>query len=135
MRVVYAVPVRHIEQLVDGTLGAFGIETQLFAVPLPAPMISPLVVALAVPHAEAHDGVKHPLSIKVLGPDLSEVAPALETEIGIAPGENTPEGWECRVVTALAARWEATEYGTYSVEISASDGSISVPYIVSEPQA
>ncbi|MGZ4737281.1 MAG: hypothetical protein ACXV8R_16905 [Acidimicrobiia bacterium] len=75
------------------------------------------------------------MSIRVLGPDLSEVAPSMTAPLQLEPGPNTPVGWEVRAVLPVAATFEATTPGTYSIEIGCGGKTISVPYVVNDLQA
>jgi hypothetical protein len=133
MRVVYAIPVRHVDTLQDGTLVAVGIETTGIVTPIPGVVSGSFVLCFAGTHTEAQPGIDHPLEIRILGPDLSEAAPPMQATFQLAPGPGTPAGWEVRVQIPLVATFEALVAGTYSIEIGCGDGlPLSVAIIVIE---
>jgi hypothetical protein len=133
MRVVYAIPVRHIDLLHDGALVAVGIESSVVVAPVPAPITVPLVLCIAASPAEAQAGIDHKLRIRVLGPDLTEAAPVMEMPFQLAPGPNTPAGWEVRGILPVGTTFTAVDAGTYSVEIDVGNAPLSVSIIVQEP--
>jgi hypothetical protein len=121
VRIAYAIPVRHIETLHDGTLAAFGIESFVYdAQHLPTPLVVPLVVTIAASHVEVAE--EHRLQLRIVGPDLSEAAAPMMVGFRMGPGPNQPAGWEVRSTVAFAARFEATSPGMYSIEIKADEG-------------
>lgn len=131
MRIAYAIPVRHIEALQDGTFMAIGIESNIFVVPAAAPaFILPMLISVAASPIESTGEPSHTLRLRVLGPDMAEVLPPLVMPFGMAPGPNTPEGWEVRSVVPLAVNVPVADAGTFSVEVSADEASLSVPIIV-----
>lgn len=131
MRIVYAIPVEHLAVLADGRLMASGIETNGKTFPsLPGIAVVPLVIAVAEQHVAAQATVSHPLKIRVLGPDLAEVGQPMDLSITLAPGPQTPAGWEVRAIVPAGVQFEVEEAGTYSVEISADGAPLSVPIIV-----
>jgi hypothetical protein len=133
VRIAYAIPVRTIERLQDGTLLAVGIETNIFTLAdFPAKVTVPLIVAVACPHTEAIPGRGHRLVAQILDPVLSDAG---EMTIGfdLTPGPNTPEGWEVRGQVVAIAQFMASVPGTYSIELSAAWSSQSVPIVVRKP--
>jgi hypothetical protein len=55
----------------------------------------------------------------------------LDMQFTIAPGPNTPVGWDVRTQIPLLVAWMAAAAGTYSIELAADGDSRSVPIIVS----
>lgn len=134
MRIAYAIPVRHVETLKNGTLAAMGIETRAVTVrSFPEQVRISLVVALAVPHVEAQPGVEHQLRARVLGPDLAEVAPAISATVQLKAGAATPEGWEVRSTVPVAIGFPATQEGAHSVELATDSHTLDVPILVRGP--
>lgn len=134
MRIVYALPVRGIEQLADGTFVLLGVESDIHLVPgFPIPVGIPLFATVACTVAEAASGQGGQFSLRVLGPDLSEVAAPMNIGLNLNPGPNTPEGWDIKTHIPTLVRFEAQEAGTYSIEVSLNGSSHSVPIIVREP--
>jgi hypothetical protein len=134
VRIAYAIPVRHVEPLKDGSFLALGIESSMFVIAVaPAVIRLAMLVCLAAPHVEATGDPAHTLRLRVLGPDLTEVQPPLVLPFGMAPGPNTPEGWEVKLLMPVGVTIPVAEAGTFSVEISADDDSLSVPIIIRLP--
>jgi hypothetical protein len=128
MQVLYAIPARYIEELPDGTFVAVGIESALHVVQqVPTPLALPVLVALAASHLE---DVEHVLQVRVLGPDLEEVAEPMEVPFRLLPGPNTPSGWDVRAVLTVGLVLQVQDVGTYSIELAADSASLSVPILV-----
>jgi hypothetical protein len=54
----------------------------------------------------------------------------LDLTFGMAPGPNTPEGWEVRLQLPLGVTIPVADAGTFAVEVKADDDSLSVPIMV-----
>jgi hypothetical protein len=122
MRVAYAIPVRHVEALQDGSLLAVGIESYILRAQLPGRVGVPMVIALVGSQHEAQQGIQHELTLSALGPDLTPVMDPLAVQFQMAPGPNNPPGWEVRSVVPITAVFEVAEPGAYSFEIATDGG-------------
>jgi hypothetical protein len=135
MRIDYAFPVRHAEPLKGGALAAIGVEHRVVVVrSFPAQIRLQIVVALAVPHVDAHPGHAHQLRARVLGPDLTELAPAKAVTARFTPGGDTPPGWEIRSTVPLTIGFPAPTEGAYSVELSTDSHTHEVQILVRAQQ-
>jgi hypothetical protein len=131
MRIAYAFPVRHAEPLKDGAISATGIEHRIVTVrQFPVRVSIPLVATLAVSHVEV--AVEHKLTARVLGPDLTELAPARSVNARFHPGSNTPEGWEIRSSLPMTIGFQAPEAGAYTVQLSTDSHTYDVQILVRE---
>lgn len=132
MRIAYAIPVRHVDTLKDGTLLATGIESIGCNVPkVPAKIQASFVVALAALHVDV--GLTHQLQVRILDPNMDDAVPPMHIGVGMNPGPNTPPGWEVRAQLPLIVRFEASNTGTYSVEMAVDGSTYGVPLIVQVP--
>lgn len=130
MRVAYAFPVGHVERLANGALVAVGIEAGGAFVPaFPARIAVSLVVCLAANPVDATPGKVHPLTVRVLDPNLQDAAPPLSVAVGFTPGPLVPAGWEIRSTNPVHVKFEAKQPGAYSVEFDFG-GAYSVPFAV-----
>lgn len=135
MRIVYAIPCRTIDQVTDGTVVLTGVEGNVKVIQsVPAPIVVPILVKVGAQHIQAQAGIKHHLTMGVLGPDLGSVGAPMDLEFEMAPGPHTPAGWEVTASIPVAARFEAGAVGNYSLELAV-DGTtpLSVPIIVKTP--
>jgi hypothetical protein len=132
MRIADAFPVRHAEPLEDATITAAGIEHRVITVRrFPVRVNIPLVVTLAVPHVAA--GAEHELTARVLGPDLTELAPSRSVNARFQPGTNTPPGWEIRSSLPMTIGFQAPEAGAYTVQLATDDHTYDVQVLVRAP--
>lgn len=132
MRIEYAIPVRHVERLADGSLLAVGIESTFAVNALPTRIVTPLVVCFACAPNEA--GVDFPFALRIYGPDLELAGEPFDQEFHVDLGPDLPDGWEPRCVMDLTAQFDATMSGTYTIELSWGDSSpVSVNYTVRDP--
>jgi hypothetical protein len=135
MRIDYAFPVRHAEPLKGGALTATGIEHRIIvARAFPAQVRLQLVVALAVPHVDAQPDRDHRMQARVLGPDLTELAPARAVNVRFTIGGETPPGWEIRSTVPITVSFPAAVEGAYSVELSTDGHTYEVQVLVRGPR-
>lgn len=137
MRVVYALPVRHLEGLTDGSFVAVGIETTIrYVLELPNVALVPLLVCIATPHVNAQPGIEHTLTATVTDPELNDAIEPMTVPFQMQPGPNTPEGWEVRALMPCAIRFEVMTHGAHVIGLSVdSEMPHDVPIIVSAPPA
>jgi hypothetical protein len=135
MRIDYAFPVRHAEPLKGGALTAIGIEHRVIVTPtFPAQIRLQLIVALAVPHVDAQPDREHRMQARVLGPDLTELAPARAVNVRFTVGSDTPPGWEIRSTVPITIGFPAAVEGAYSVELSTDSHTHEVQVLVRGPR-
>lgn len=132
MRIDWAIPVRGVEALADGTSMAVGIK-QEFIRPrrLPGPVAIVFIACVVVPPAEFE--MPFDFTASVLGPDMTPVGGQLKIEMKVARDGRMPDGWESSLIANLKVQFPAQQAGTYSVELTVPGGSKSVPVFVMDP--
>ncbi|MCB1006883.1 MAG: hypothetical protein KDB35_22060 [Acidimicrobiales bacterium] len=136
MRIATAIPVRHTEQLRDGTFLLVGAGASRVRVKgaFPSAVAVRAFVEVACEPNEATAGAHH-LTAEVLGPQLTAVtADPLRVEFDVQPGPGSVPGWEAKIPFTIAVRFEAAEPGAYSLELTADDASHSLPFLVEAVQ-
>jgi hypothetical protein len=132
VRIDYAIPVRSIEPLADGTLALIVTTDILIVESLPAPVVVPLAISISGDQYECVPEVEHEVEGRILDSQLVEIG-AMRGGVTMAPGPNTPPGWDVRLQMPIVLRFLAEDYGTYSVELSIDKSSLSIPIIVQAP--
>jgi hypothetical protein len=131
VRPEYALICRSIEQLVDGTYAAIGVESNVQIAPtLPCQGIARLLVKLQGPPGS------HPFRVRVIAPDLQVAGEEMRTNIDLAPAPGLPPGWDCRIMVPMQIIFPVEQAGTYSIEVRGSGThSIDVPFLIHEAPA
>src|SRR5258705_7760500 len=121
MKIEYVVPCRGIEQLVDGTQIAFGIETnaQVTSV-VPLTVATYLLICITQTHNEEPVGE---LRIIVLNPSLEPCTDERKVPIVLDRSSLMPEGWSTRTLIPIHMVFEVDTYGGYSIELAAGGSS------------
>ena len=129
MRIAFAFPARHVDTLHDRSHLASGIGSNVFQIDgVPVPLQVPVLVFLESPPQEAK--VEHPLSIRVLGPDLLETGEPIEIPIALDAGPGTPDGWNMTAILPIGVAFEVKEPGTHSIELAVDAKTFSIPLVV-----
>jgi hypothetical protein len=132
VRIEYAIPAKAVDSLADGTFVVLGVESNVRHMPdFPAPIRVPLFVCIVASPVEAQPGTPHHLTSRILDPGMEPTGDPLDLPFQIAPGPNTPVGWEVRTQIALLVAWQADGPGTFSIELAADGKTRGVPIIVS----
>lgn len=130
MRFDYAIPVRAIEPLADGTLALIGVTADIVQTPsVPAAVQVSLAIAVSGSHTECVPEIEHAIEGRILDVQLNQVG-QLHAGFTMQPGPNSPPGWDLRLQMPIVLRFEAAEFGTYSVELSIDKSSVSIPILV-----
>lgn len=131
MRIEYAIPALSINPGADGItitgVPAYGWVMEGF----PAGFDLPLLVCFIASPDEANFEREHRFTARVLDPGLVQTGESFDEPVGIAPGPNTPEGWQVRKHLPVRLPVLAEVPGTYSVDLAVDGGeTYSIPIIV-----
>jgi len=129
LRIDWALLARYVE-VNEGLATIVGAGIDAFAVPaLPCPLSVPaLIRVVGLP-----DDQQHPISVRLLGPDLNEVGPALDATFGVTRNPAHPSGWEAAALVPIVLQFEASAVGTHSIEIRVDSASRTLPFRVILP--
>jgi hypothetical protein len=129
VRIDYAIPVRGVELLADGTLMLIGVPTDtITVVDPPEPVLVRVVVGVSSSLADSPG--RHVLEARVLDNELEQIGEEMRLNFEMGPSPDSPPGWDLKTQFPLGFHWLASEYGTYSIELAVDSTSASLPIIV-----
>jgi hypothetical protein len=129
VRIDYAIPVRGVELLADGTLALLGVPTDTITLENPpGPVLVRVVVGVSSSRVEAPG--RHLLEARVLDRELEQIGDDMRLNFEMAPSPESPPGWDLKTQFPLGFHWLADDYGTYSIELAVDNTSASLPIIV-----
>jgi hypothetical protein len=133
MRIEWAIPCRYCE-VVDNELYIVGGNAGAFAVSdLPTEIGVWVAMQLVAGAAETGPDVPHSFKGRVLDPQMNPIA-GTELEIpDFRMAEPAMEGWEAEQVVPTYHVFEATELGTYTLDLQVDDRSKTLPILIFPP--